>query len=241
MDFNSKTIVQDRINSLIDDAMIAERGRQKSRNYLGASILGSECVRSLQYEFFHAPKDKDFSAQTLRRFERGHWAEKFMIKLFKNAGFDLQVEQSPGKQFGFSLLDNRVAGHADGIFHGGDDCLKYPALWENKCLDSKGVSKLKKDRLKKAYPNYFSQVMLYAAYLNLTENPIIFTALNADTMEIHIELVPFDPQEAQSVSDRAVVIIKACDDGILLPRLSEDPEFFVCKFCSYNIRCWREL
>ena len=47
----------DRINALVDAALIAEREATPPRTYLGASRLGHACERALQFEFAGAPKD----------------------------------------------------------------------------------------------------------------------------------------------------------------------------------------
>jgi hypothetical protein len=58
-------------------------------------------------------------------------------------------------------------------------------------------------------PIYHAQVVLYQAYLELHENPAVFTAVNADTMEIYTELVPFDAALAQRMSDRALKVSRS--------------------------------
>ena len=72
----------------------------------------------------------------------------------------------------------------------------------------------------------------------LHEHPAIFTAVNADSMEIYAELVPFDAALAQKMSDRAVRVIQATEAGELLPRAFAEASHFECKFCSYAQRCW---
>ena len=84
-----------------------------------------------------------------------------------------------------------------------------------------------------------AQVAIYQAYLELHEHPAIFTALNADTMEIYTELVPFDAALAQRMSDRAVKVITATEAGELLPRAFNDPTHFECRMCAWQDRCWR--
>ena len=64
------------------------------------------------------------------------------------------------------------------------------------------------------------------------------TAINADTMEIYTELVPFDPALAQRMSDRAVKVITATQAGELLSRSFNDPTHFECRMCAYANRCW---
>jgi hypothetical protein len=68
--------------------------------------------------------------------------------------------------------------------------------------------------------------------------PALFTAINKDTAELHHELVPFNAELAQTMSDKAVRILQATDAGELLPRLTNNPDFFECRFCSWAARCW---
>jgi hypothetical protein len=78
------------------------------------------------------------------------------------------------------------------------------------------------------------------AYLDVTEHPAIFTAMNANTCErLHL-LVPFDAAQAQAWSDRAITIIEATRAGELLPRAYDDPQGWRCKMCGHHERCWRQ-
>ena len=42
-----------------------------------------------------------------------------------------------------------------------------------------------------------------------------------------------------ALSDRAVTVIRSVEARSLLPRISDDPEHFVCRFCPYLQRCHR--
>jgi hypothetical protein len=70
----------------------------------------------------------------------------------------------------------------------------------------------------------------------------LFTAINKDTAEIYHELVPFDAALAQQASDRGVNILRATDAGETrhecLPRISNDPGHFECRFCDWKNHCW---
>ena len=88
-------------------------------------------------------------------------------------------------------------------------------------------------------PVYAAQIAIYQSYLDLHTQPALFTAVNADTMEIHAELIPFDAALAQGMSDRAARVIQATEASDLLPRAFTDPTHFECKFCAYADRCWR--
>lgn len=238
LDFNHRFKGR-RISMLIDAAVRAEREKDAPRDYLGASRIGHHCLRALQYEFFNTPKDVPFEGRIYRIFHRGHHGEDWMAEWLRMAGFVLRTAGADGRQFGFSTGKGRIRGHCDGVFVGGpEEHGPYPRLWECKVLGSKGWNKLDRQGLEKAYPEYFAQVQLYMAYLNLSENPALFTALNADTMEVYDESAAFEPDRAQELSDRAVTVIRACEAGELLPRCAADEDCFSCRFCGYRTRCW---
>ena len=241
MDFNSSSSLSGQITALVDLGMQRLRSEEMPRDYLGASRLGVSCARALQYEFAKAPVDpgRDAEGRLLRIFRRGHVIEDCMVDWLRAAGFDLRTRKANGDQFGFSAAGGRLQGHIDGVIVGGPEGFTYPALWENKCLGSKSWRDLEKSGLAVSKPVYAAQVAIYQAYLELHEQPAIFTAVNADTMEIYTELVPFDAALAQRMSDRALTVISATEAGELLPRAFHDPTHFECRMCAWQDRCWR--
>ena len=154
------------------------------------------------------------------------------------AGFDLRCTQPDGQQYGFSALDGDLQGHIDGVIVAGPEGFEYPIIWENKCVGAKTFRVLCTHPLAVSQPVYAAQIALYQAYLQLHAHSALFTALNADTMEIYAERVPFDPVRAQAASDRAVHIITATRAGEQLPRTFSDPIHFECRFCAWQDRCW---
>jgi hypothetical protein len=241
IDFNPSSSISGQVTELLDAGLQRGRAQQAPREYLGGSRLGAACERALQYEFARAPVDsgRETEGRILRIFERGHVMEDCMVAWLRAAGFDLRTRKPDGEQFGFSAVDGRLQGHIDGVIVGGPEGFTYPALWENKCLGSKSWRELQKDHLAVAKPIYAAQVAVYQAYLELHEHPAIFTAINADTMEVYTERVPFDAALAQRMSDRAVRVIAATDAGELLPRGFNDPTHFECRMCQWQDRCWR--
>jgi hypothetical protein len=228
----------------IDAAMQAENAAQEPRNYIGASRLGEECLRKLGYEFHRAPKDegREFKGRTLRIFERGHTGEEAMIRRLKLAGFTMVTERQDGGQIGFATANGKIAGHLDGVVTGGPDNIggapmRYPALWENKVLGEKSFSDLVKKGVRASKPVYFAQMQLYMAYLDLADNPGLFTAENGNTGEIYAELVAFDRAAAQEASDKGVRVVTSANPEEL-PRVTGRSTDFRCKFCDYFARCW---
>ena len=250
LDFNPRPSVADRINVLVDAALIAEREATPPRTYLGGSRLGHACERALQFEFAGAPKDEgaDFGGQTLRIFAIGHQLEDLAIRWLRGAGIDLYTRKGnrpDGDQFGFSVAEGRIRGHVDGIIADAPAALglRTPALWECKTMNAKNWRACVKDGVTVSKPVYAAQIAIYQAYMEATvpgisAAPALFTAINKDTAELHHELVPFDAALAQRMSDRAVRILQATDAGDLLPRIAASRDFFECRFCSHAERCW---
>lgn len=240
LDFNSRATLADRFVDLIDAAIDAQAEKETPRQYLGGSAIGEPCLRRLQYEYQNAPKDEGagFEPRTRRIFYRGHQGEEWMAEWIRAAGFDLKTNKPTGQQFGFEDCDERFKGHIDGVIIAGPEGFKYPALWENKVLGAKGFAQIKRHGVAKSYPKYAAQVATYQGYMQLAENPAFFTALNADTMEIHLELMPFNQALAQESADKAARVLAACDHEETLPRATDDPASFVCKWCPFQGVCW---
>jgi len=239
----TSTALCDRINDRIDRAMLAARNAEKPRDYLGASILGGSCERAIQYQHMLVPTDpgKGFPPRVLRCFDRGRWAEDYAIALLKASGFVL-LDHDPDtrEQWAFETLGGRVKGHADGalVMWRGDGPVPVPlpAVWECKCLNNKSWSKSKKDKLRVAHPRYFGQMQLYMGEMRLPQG--LFTSLNADTMEMHHELVPYEPDAHQALLARASRILLASDAGEMLPRGMADASRWECKYCDWSEQCW---
>ena len=220
------------LNAAIERA--AATAAELPRPYLGASIVGDECLRKVQYSWWCKPV---LAAGTREIFERGHHFEKRARARLIAAGFKF----APPEALAFSAVGGALRGHADGIIIHGPDLpgiyLTFPLLWECKALNAKNWRAVERDGLEKTFPHYAAQVALYQAYLDVT-NPALFTAVNADTCEFLHFLVPFNAERAQFWSDRAVNIIEATRAGELLPRAYDDPEDWRCRMCGHRKRCW---
>ncbi len=235
------------INTLLDQSLQHHHEQKPKRSYLGASRLGVACSRALQYEYRHTSRDQVYSGKTLRTFELGHALEELTRKWFQHAGFVIETLDSNSQAYGFSVAGGRIQGHVDGIIRKVPEGLDFhvPALWECKSLKAKSWKQLVEKGVKVAKPVYAVQIALYQAYLaegipGIDQNPALLTAVNKDTAELHHELVPFDAALAQAASDKAVQILRATEVGETLPRITQDPESFECRFCDWQPTCWQE-
>jgi hypothetical protein len=250
LDFNSRSQTSAPVNAAIDAALVARNAATPPRSYLGGSRLGHPCERALQFEFLQAPKDEGagFDGRLLRIFGIGHALEDVAVDWLRAAGFDLYTRRGnrpDGEQFGFSVAGGRIRGHVDGVLAGGPAIpgMAFPALWECKTMNAKSWRETSSKGVGVAKPIYAAQIAVYQAYMDaavpgVADNPALFTAINKDTAELHHELVPFNAELAQRMSDRAVRVLRACDAGEVLPRVATSPDFFECRFCPWAARCW---
>jgi hypothetical protein len=234
LNFNRTNLSEQPVNTLINQLIEqAQPPRENFRLYLGASAIGSECLRKVRYDWMCDPKH---SARMQDIFDRGHYFEDVSRQHLIAAGFKF----APAEQLKFNAADGLFRGHADGILIEGPaiPALRFPCVWEHKALNAKGWRAIERDGLVGLYATYAGQVALYQAYLDLTEHAAVFTVTNADTCERLHFLVPFDAQLAQMTSDRAVNVIEATRAGELLTRIADDPTDWRCKMCSHRERCW---
>lgn len=230
----------ERVLELIDEGFRSKR--RNHRAYLGGSRLGESCDRKLFYEVAKPDSAAPFEPRTMRIFDRGHALEDVAARWLQGSGLELLTESpKTGEQFAFEDCDGRIAGHADGIAIGGAggwSAAAFPFLWEHKALGSRGFGKLQSLGVARAYPVYAGQIATYQGYLKLAANPALFTAVNSDTMELYVELVPFDAAKAQECVDRGIRVLDAVDADEPPPRPYSTPEHFGCRFCNFKAHCW---
>ena len=237
LNLNHASLSLEPINTELN-ALLEHTGARTDRpreQYLGASILGHECLRRIQFDWWCRT---EFPAQDRERFDRGHYFEERDASALGRGR--LQV-CTAAKHVSSPRSGARCADTADGIIIHGPNLLGvyliYPLVWEHKALKASSWREIERHGLEKKHSNYLVQVALYQAYLNIT-NPALFTVTNVDTCEWLHFLVPFDAERAQLWSDRAANIIAATRASELLPRGFSDPEKFPCKQCPHKERCW---
>jgi hypothetical protein len=115
------------INAVIDASIVAEQ----TRGYLGASAVGHECLRRIQFDWMCNP---EHPAKLI--FDRGNWAEGQLRAHLVRVGFKFADED----RLQFTSLDGMLSGHADGVIIDGPKLfdIAFPCLWECKCVNAKG-------------------------------------------------------------------------------------------------------
>ena len=228
------------INELLDRRLLQWHEMQEKRTYLGASMIGDECIRKVQLQYLgHEPT---ITAKQVRTFDIGHRLEDLVIHWLRIAGFYVITRDDNDEQFGFSTADGKIAGHVDGIIQAFPKEINgcNHSLLEIKTMNNKNWNDTAKRGVLVSKPIYYAQVQLYMAYMPGEMQQCLFVALNKDTSELYFEMIAFDADAAQKYSDRAAQIIKASEKNELLPCISNDPSFYLCKMCSFGEQCRKQ-
>lgn len=202
-----------------------------------------------------------------RHAEAGHWTEARTVEWLRLCGLYIEtvakdaegriMEDDFGnpKQIGWMAAHDpatnqyRMAGEVDGMILGflaspftppqGLEKLKAlikpPCIFESKKATDKKWKKFSKEGVKKADGKYYGQLQTNMAYLGVSQT--LFSMLNLDSMKFYFELVPFDREKAQYLSDRALQVIDS-QHPYQFPRLGRTEDDFVCRCCDYPQQCW---
>ncbi len=203
------------------------------RMYLGGSQIGRECEREQWFSFRWCATGKGFDGRMLRLFNRGHREEPVFIDELRGIGLKVHdIDPSTGKQFRFSAVGGHFSCGIDGVALG---VLEAPKTWhllEMKTSNAKAFTAMQKDGVLKAKPEHHAQMQVYMHTAQLTR--ALYLMVNKDNDEIYAERVRYDEDAAQRLITKAERIVYASEP---LPRLSEDPAFWKCKFCSFANTC----
>ena len=109
LDFNRSHLSVQPLNQCLNDMIErAEPPGENTRQYLGASSIGSECHRKVQYDWLC---DAQHPARIYDIFARGHFFEELSRQWLIGIGFKF----APSWQLDFKAVGGLFRGHADGI------------------------------------------------------------------------------------------------------------------------------
>jgi len=205
---------------------------EKPRPYIGWSSIGRPCDRELWLKFRAAFND-GVEGRIARLFDTGHREEDRVLNELKAIGCTVHSRDSKtGKQFAVQSHGGHMRGHADAVVSGLPEDPKTVHLVDVKTINHKKYAQLLKVGMKTLIPAYYAQGQGYMGHLGLTRAMFIFICKDSDS--IHCEFFDFDQSEFEKYEKKAGRIIFA---DRAPPRLSEDPSWFECKFCSANDLC----
>ena len=202
------------------------------RYHLGASIIGRSCAREVWYKFWwvHAVRH---TGRLLRLFNRGHREEAHAVENLRKLGAIVEDVDENGKQVKFSRLWGLFGGERDGAISNLEEFgFVGKGLLEFKTHGEKSFKNLQNKGLLSAKPEHFIQMQLYMHWSGFEWG--LYYAVNKNTDELYIAYVPYRPDIAEQYTERARTII----ESTLPPkRISDDPSWYVCKFCDFKRIC----
>src|SRR5262245_7180343 len=110
LNLNKANLSLESLNVAIGNAIerAAAATAELPRPYLGASIIGYECARKVQFSWWIKP---ELAARTREIFQRGHHHEERVRQHLIAAGFKF----APPEVLAFTAANGAFRGHADGV------------------------------------------------------------------------------------------------------------------------------
>ena len=222
------------------DQAIVKANTASNRTYLGASELGHACSRRLWMKWRWVSVEH-FDAVTLRRFHDGFAGEDLMAERLKAVdGIRLVVEDPDERQWAVTAVGEHVQGHLDGAILGIHQAPKTWHVWEHKQVSEKNWRALKrkkddfgeKSALEAWNETYFVQAQLYMGLTGMKRHYMTITTPGG--RDITSVRTDFQAKAFDRAIEKAEEIVAA---QTAPPRISEDPEFFLCKWCHLNKNC----
>lgn len=202
------------------------------RHHLGASVIGHECAAFVWFAFRWV-KFEIFNGRMLRLFERGNLEETRIIGWLRGIGFKVwEVDPDTQKQFRIWGVQGHYGGSADSV-----GIAPYfpdlPMLLEFKTHNTKSFTNLiNKASVVLAKPRHFAQMCSYGKHFGFKYG--LYIAVNKNDDDIYPEIVELDWNLAHDLTNKAQDIIEA---KFRPPRISDNPAFYECKYCSFAGIC----
>jgi len=241
----------------IDVMLERRKALEAPRNYLGMSEIGEPCWRKLFYSFRNS-ESREWAAPGIKSTEDGFIQEDLMafrlrllpyIELHTTAsgvivntiGSRIVSNKDDKDQIGFSLLLGHFRGHCDGAIRGIIEAPKTWHTWEHKSVNKEKLKKLidlrKKHGEKKALSEwdttYYAQAIIYMHELKFDRHFLTVTAPGGrEYVSIRTE---YNRSIAEDLIAKAKVII--FNNWDVPDRISDDPEYYLCRFCDYHNIC----
>jgi hypothetical protein len=203
---------------------IQSRDDRQTRDYIGASTIGSDCLRQIWYEYkgFQAT---EVPTKTRRTWTIGKvlehtildWLTEACLEIKKDCG-ELQAKDMP-----------YFKGHLDSVWIKND---KVYAILEIKTAKDASYTIFVKKGLKSWQPQYYAQIQTYMGMSGIHRAYVI--VLNKDTSDISDELVLFDEAFYKKLQEKAFMIANA---HVSPPKINGSPLWFQCKMCKFHKVC----
>ena len=212
---------RDKLSKLID--LYQERDDDEPRDYIGASSIGSDCLRQIWYQFKGVKAEK-VPTKFRRTWAIGKKLEGLVVEWLINAG--VKVERN---DYTYHAQDMPYfQGHFDGILTWRNN----RAILEIKTAKDASFKIFVKKGCKVWNPQYYAQIQSYMGMSGI--NSAYILVLNKDNSALSDEFVIFNPVFYKKLEEKAQMIYGA---HVEPPRINGSPLWFQCKMCKFNKVC----
>jgi hypothetical protein len=204
---------------------VQARTEESARNYIGASVIGSECLRQIWYEL-HETIAEEVPTKTRRTWAIGKRLEGLVLDWLEEAGIKIA-------RVWYGLQSNIVKvfkGHLDSVWF--DKNGEAKAIIEVKTAKDASFKVFVKKGVKLWNPQYYAQIQSYMGMSGIFNTYIL--VLNKDNSDISDELVSFDAKYYGSLENKALMISEA---KTMPPKINGSPLWYQCKMCKFRKIC----
>ncbi len=198
--------------------------KDEPRDYIGASSIGSDCLRQIWYAF------KGFEAEEVPTKMRRTWAigrhlEGLILDWIEDCGISISRYWGDLEDSDFTFFQ----GHIDSMWMKKDDAF---AIIEVKTAKDSSFKLFVKNGVKKWNPQYYAQIQSYMGMSGVFNTYIV--VLNKDNSELSDELIEYDSGFYERLREKARIVYDAVIEP---PRIHHSPIWYQCKMCKYNKVC----
>ena len=215
-------------------AEIEKESEDYRPNRLRPSEMGAECGRYLWLRYRWADKFEKFSGRMKRLFETGHLQEDRLAEDIRRTGARMYVKdpENPKQQISTMAMDGHIKGFLDGVGENVPYAVCEFVLTEMKSHNKKSFAMLDKDGVAACKPQHYAQMQFYLHQHGLGE--ALYIAVNKDNDDLYCEFVDYDKRYAEGLLRKAQMVVFSKTPP---ERISQNPTFFKCKYCSAQDVC----
>lgn len=191
------------------------------RDYIGASSIGSDCLRQIWYELNNGKGNK-IPNKLRRTWEVGKVLEGMVVGLLRDCGVNISACQSEFVHYKLPYFK----GHCNGVI------VDYNAILEVKTAKNASFNIFVKSGCKKWNYKYYAQLQAYMGMSGIHEAYIL--VLNKDNSDLHEEFIAFDEFVFEELTDKAIRVFESVEPP---RRVHNSPLWFACKVCKFNKIC----
>ena len=193
------------------------------RDYIGASSIGSDCLRQIWYQL-KGVKGEAIPTKFKRTWAIGNRLEGLIIEWVREAGIKVQTDS-----YTYTAQDMPYfQGHFDGII----TYRKKKSILEIKTAKDASFKVFVNKGLKVWNTQYYAQVQSYMGMSRIYSAYIL--VLNKDNSDLFDEFVTFDSDYYEALKLKARMIYVSVEEP---PRINSSPMFYKCKMCKFIKVC----